>query len=91
MAQEQRIAYFSGNVQGVGFRFTTVRTAERYDVTGTVRNLPDGRVEVVAEGDSEEIDAFLSDVGNRMGQYVRGRDEQTAEPTGKYRGFDVAF
>ena len=91
MSQQQRIVYFSGNVQGVGFRFTTVRVAERYDVGGTVRNLPDGRVEIVAEGDSEEIDAFLSDVASRMGQYIRGRDEQTAEPAGKYNGFTVAF
>lgn len=91
MGQEQRIVHFRGTVQGVGFRFTTVRTAERYDVSGYVRNLPDGRVEVVAEGDGSAIDSFLSDLSNRMGQYIRDRDEQKAEPTGRYNGFRVAF
>ncbi|MFP3938262.1 MAG: acylphosphatase [Phycisphaerae bacterium] len=91
MAHQQRIVYFSGTVQGVGFRFTTVRVAGGYDVTGTVRNLPDGRVEVVAEGETEEIDRFLEDLTRRMGRYIRRRDEQTAEPTGKYRDFSVSF
>jgi len=91
MAQQQRIVHFKGNVQGVGFRFTTVRIAERYDVAGYVRNLPDGRVEVLAEGDSEEIDSFFSDVAARMGHYIRDRNEQRAEPTGRYSGFHVAF
>ncbi|MGC9453427.1 MAG: acylphosphatase [Phycisphaerae bacterium] len=91
MAQEQRIVYFSGTVQGVGFRFTTVRVAQGHDVTGTVRNLPDGRVEVVAEGEKQEIDRFLEDLTSRMGRYIRRRDEQTSEPTGRYQGFSVAF
>lgn len=91
MAHQQRIVYFSGTVQGVGFRFTTVRVAQGYEVSGTVRNLPDGRVEVIAEGETDEIDRFLEDLSGRMGQYIRRRDEQTAEPSGRYDGFSVAF
>ena len=60
MALEQRIVNFFGTVQGVGFRYTTCRTARRYEVTGTVRNLPDGRVECVVEGEATEISDGLA-------------------------------
>lgn len=91
MAKQQRIVYFQGAVQGVGFRFTTCRVASRFDVAGTVRNLPDGRVEIVAEGDTEQIDEFIQAVAERMGRYIRGRTEQIAPYTGRYSSFDVAF
>ena len=91
MADEQRIVHFSGTVQGVGFRYTTVRVARGYDVTGTVRNVPDGQVECVVEGESAEIDAFLADVGERMSGYVRNRTEQKAPPSGRFPDFTVAF
>ena len=51
--------YYAGRVQGVGFRYTVRSLAARFDVTGFVRNLPDGRVHLVVEGDAGEIDAFL--------------------------------
>ncbi len=91
MSQQQRIVYFSGNVQGVGFRFTAVRTAQPYEVAGVVRNLPDGRVEVVVEGDKDQIDRFLDDLSARMDSHIHKRQEQTAEPTGRYHDFHVAF
>ncbi len=50
--------FYSGNVQGVGFRYTTKGVAAGYEVTGLVRNLPDGRVELVAEGTRNELEAF---------------------------------
>ena len=50
---------FSGRVQGVGFRSTCQSLARSFEVAGYVRNLPDGRVELVAEGENSEIDAFL--------------------------------
>jgi acylphosphatase len=49
---------YAGHVQGVGFRFTVRALAPGFEVTGTVRNLPDGRVELVAEGDRAELEAF---------------------------------
>jgi len=91
MAAEQRIVQFSGTVQGVGFRYTTVHVARGYDVTGTVRNLPDGSVECVVEGESAEIDAFLADVGRRMDGYIRNRTEQKAPHSGQFPDFTVAF
>jgi acylphosphatase len=86
---EQRIVHFRGNVQGVGFRYTTTRTANDYDVTGYVKNLPDGRVELVAEGEKKEIDAFVSDVRGRMGGHIRDVTQQTAPASGNYSGFGV--
>ena len=91
MANEQRIVLFSGVVQGVGFRYTACRVAGGYDVTGAVRNMPDGRVECVVEGDAAEIDAFLEALERRMGGYIRGRSQQTAPYTGKHTTFTVAF
>jgi len=91
MANEQRTVRFSGNVQGVGFRYTTVRTAGGYDITGYVRNLPDGSVEVVAEGEGKEIDAFLADLAGKMGGYIRDKSEQTAEAGGSFKSFDVRY
>jgi acylphosphatase len=91
MAREQRIVLFDGRVQGVGFRYIACRTAAGYDVTGTVRNLPDGRVECVVEGERDQIDAFLSDLGRRMTGYIRDRGESSAPPTGEFRDFGVRY
>ncbi len=54
--------WYEGRVQGVGFRFSVKELATGYDVTGSVRNLIDGRVELEAQGDAEEVDAFLAAV-----------------------------
>ena len=74
MHRERRRVYYSGRVQGVGFRFTCQHVARGFDVAGYVRNLPDGRVELVAEGDPAEIDAFLKAIQDAMGRYIRDVD-----------------
>jgi acylphosphatase len=71
MQRDCRRVYYSGRVQGVGFRFTAQQIARRFDVAGYVRNLPDGKVEMVAEGDPVEIDGFLGAVQDAMGTYIR--------------------
>ena len=91
MAPQRRVLHFSGTVQGVGFRFTTLRAAEPFDVTGEVRNLPDGRVRVIVEADPAEIDAFIAEVQRRMSPYIRRTAQETAEPTGQFAGFTVGF
>jgi acylphosphatase len=91
MAQQQRIVRFTGQVQGVGFRFTAIRAAACYDVTGWVRNVPDGTVECTVEGEPAEIDAFLEDLSGRMRGYIRSRTQQTAPATGAFRSFDVKY
>jgi acylphosphatase len=91
MPPQRRVVHFSGTVQGVGFRFTTVRVARDHDVTGQVRNLRDGRVQIVVEGAPEAIDAFLAEVHDRMGGCIRQTTQQLAEPTGQFTEFGVGF
>ena len=92
MAENARVeAYFSGHVQGVGFRFTTVDLADRFPgVVGFVRNMPDGRVEAVAEGPEERLVAFITAVGDAMGPYIRGVQKKQLPATGEFTDFRVA-
>ena len=82
---------YSGYVQGVGFRFTARSTAAGYAITGYVRNLPDGRVEVVAEGERAEVEAFLGELASAMGQYIDKAQASWTEGTSEFRGFTVRF
>jgi len=85
-------AWFSGHVQGVGFRFTAVALARRFpSVTGYVRNLRDGRVELVAEGPDSELAEFLRQVQEEMSGYIREVKVHYAEPTGEFSGFGVRY
>jgi acylphosphatase len=86
---QRRTILFSGHVQGVGFRFTVRQIAAGYPVNGFVRNLPDGRVELVAEGDPPNIDAFLHQITDRMSGYVECRDETISGWTGEFRQFEI--
>ena len=71
MPRERRRVWFSGRVQGVGFRYTCRTLARGFDVAGWVRNLPDGRVELVAEADPTELDAFLAAIQREMSPFIR--------------------
>lgn len=81
-----------GVVQGVGFRYFTERTARRYGLSGWVRNLPDGRVEVEVEGEAGVLNAFLGDV-RRGPPHARVTDVRVdrRSPTGQVEGFEVRF
>lgn len=63
--------HFSGRVQGVGFRYTTLQVAKEFEVTGAVANLADGRVELEVEGNRTEVTAFISAVEERLHGYIR--------------------
>jgi acylphosphatase len=76
-------------VQGVGFRYTAKNVALRYDVNGYVRNLSDGRVELVAEGEPREIDTFVQDVKEKMGSFIRRADVNDAPATGEFSDFSI--
>jgi acylphosphatase len=89
--KQRREVFYSGNVQGVGFRYTTQRLAARHDVSGYVRNLPDRRVQVVVEGSNSEVRAFLEDVARAMEAYIRASDVRELDATGEFDGFDVRF
>lgn len=70
MPRVRRRILFSGRVQGVGFRATCQSLARGFDIAGFVRNLPEGRVELVAEGEGSEIDAFLTTIQREMSRYI---------------------
>jgi acylphosphatase len=74
-----RVTY-SGWVQGVGFRYTSERLAGEHAVGGFVRNLPDGRVELVAEGDQKAVDQLLAAIGQRMHRYINDIQIVTEPP-----------
>ena len=80
-------AHYAGTVQGVGFRYTTQRVAGRYDVTGHVRNLPDGRGEIVAEGRRPELERFLAAVQEAMAGCIAGREVAESPGTGQFSRF----
>lgn len=80
---------FSGNVQGVGFRYTTRSVARGFQVTGYVRNLPDGRVEMVAEGSSAEVRAFVAAVEQEMAGYIRDARINEEPPSGRFSEFSI--
>jgi acylphosphatase len=83
--------FYSGSVQGVGFRYTVTSVAAGFEVAGTVRNLPDGRVELVAEGAKDELEAFRQAIRDSgLAHFVRKEDVSWAEATNEFRGFEIA-
>jgi acylphosphatase len=81
---------YSGNVQGVGFRYSVKSAASGFDVTGTVRNLPDGRVELVAEGQREELDAFRTGIRESgLEHFIKSEDVSWSEAKNDFRGFEI--
>lgn len=87
----RRSVWFEGRVQGVGFRFTACEVAERFAVTGYVRNLRDGRVELVAEGDADEVDRFVRAVNEAMHGYIRSVEQTDSPATGEFTDFGVRY
>ncbi|WP_435017522.1 acylphosphatase [Tundrisphaera sp. TA3] len=71
MPIERRRVYYEGRVQGVGFRMTARRLASGFPVSGHVCNLPDGRVELVAQGDPPAVASFLTAVHREFGDMIR--------------------
>ncbi len=86
---QRRQVFYSGHVQGVGFRYTARRIAGRFAVTGFVRNLPDGRVELVAEGTAEELTAFLNEVGERLATNIRSTAVDRRPASGEFSSFEI--
>ena len=83
------IVFFTGRVQGVGFRYTALQVAKEFEVAGFVTNLPDGRVQLEAEGSKKEIDAFIAAVEERLHGNVR-KTERTAKTRARqFAGFAI--
>ena len=84
--------FYSGDVQGVGFRATTVSIARRHPgVRGWVRNLADGRVELFADGPTAVVDEFLADLREYMADYIRSEDVFDRDGDENVSGFRVTY
>lgn len=90
-AMRRKRVFFGGRVQGVGFRFNTAAVARSFDVTGYVRNLPDGRVELVAEGESAELDRFIQSVRERMQDFIRDVKIDSTDANGQFDSFEIRY
>ena len=88
---ERREVYYRGRVQGVGFRYRTQRIASRLAVTGYVRNLPDGRVLLVGEGEPDELDRLLATVRLELGRYIVDIGQSVGPASGQFNGFEIRF
>ena len=86
-----RHVIFIGRVQGVGFRFTAHRMAHRHQLTGYVRNLPDGTVEMLAQGPAQDIDDCMQDIKEYCGDYLRETRIQEIPTDPKYKDFRITF
>ena len=82
---------FIGRVQGVGFRFTAHRITHRHQLTGFIRNLPDGTVEMFAQGPDQDIDDCIQDIKDYFGDYLRETRLQEIPPDPKYKNFRITF
>ncbi len=90
MARQRVQMFYSGRVQGVGFRYSVKSLVAGYEVVGTVRNLSDGRVELVAEGERDELEALLTAITESgLRRFIRGTEIGWGEPLGKLSGFEI--
>ena len=84
--------FYTGRVQGVGFRYTAESIAHRIGLTGWVKNLPDGRVELLCEGPKQKIEALFFEIQTgSLGQYIQKIDCCWEAPTHKFKDFRVEF
>jgi acylphosphatase len=86
---DRRRIIYTGNVQGVGFRYTTVRIARRFPVTGTVRNLADGTVELVVEASAAVVDEFLADVAAHFANHIQNCQSAEFASDETFRKFQI--
>jgi acylphosphatase len=86
-----RRVIYRGRVQGVGFRYTTASIAGRFPVSGYVKNLPDGSVEVVAEGEAAAVDSFLDEVADAFRGNITESTAEDYEPGESFRRFEVRY
>jgi acylphosphatase len=85
-----RQVFFEGNVQGVGFRWSVKQTAKGFDVTGWVRNLADGRVELQVSGAEAEVREFIEAIGrSELHAHIRNQNESSLPQAPAARGFEI--
>lgn len=83
--------FYSGRVQGVGFRYTAKTVATGFEITGLIRNLPDGRVELIAEGAHAELEAFRAAIREEgLAGFIRDESVNWLEAQNEFRSFEIA-
>jgi acylphosphatase len=81
--------FFTGHVQGVGFRYSTLQVAKEFEVTGYVKNLADGRVQLEVEGTARAVDAFIAALHEKMHGYIRKAERSRRQRTAEFVGFTI--
>jgi len=89
--QKRLHIYYTGSVQGVGFRFTVERTAGSLGLSGWVKNLGDGRVEAVVEGEESALESFQQKISEVFSGYIDRADTTSGVCTGEFGSFDIRF
>src|SRR5262245_5587170 len=89
-AMKASIVHYSGNVQGVGFRATAVMIARDFPVTGWVKNLADGRVQLLVEGEQDAVAKFLKSIRDHWKGQIDKEETEDQKPTGKFKKFEIA-
>ena len=90
MNRQRLHLFYTGHVQGVGFRFTVKQVAAGFEVTGTVRNLPDGRVELTAEGSRKELDGFCKAIqDSELSHFIQQEQAEWSPAKNEFRGFEI--
>jgi acylphosphatase len=81
---------YSGHVQGVGFRYAAKTVAAGFALTGAIRNLPDGRVELIAEGARAELEAFRNAIRDEgLAGFIRDEDVRWGDAKNEFHGFEI--
>lgn len=81
---------YSGRVQGVGFRYTAKSVATGFEITGTIRNLPDGQVELLAEGTQDELESFRKAVRDSgLEHFIEQENVRWTDVRNEFRGFEI--
>lgn len=81
--------FFSGHVQGVGFRYQVISIAKGFELTGYIKNLNDGRVELLAEGEETEVIAFIEVVESELDVFIKSTEKETGFRLRQYANFSI--
>ena len=89
--KKQAHIYYCGQVQGIGFRFTAREVAGEMGLSGWVRNLADGRVEILVEAEEGLLDEFLKKISSYFSRYIQDVETEWRQAQGELKGFEVRF
>lgn len=89
--KKQIHAFYSGKVQGVGFRFTVQNLADELEIVGWAKNLPDGRVELCAEAEESVLKDFLERINGVFSRYIQSLDIEWSGEGGEFRDFGIKY